>query len=342
MKRPNISFRAFFAWLVAFMLVGCELPGPQLSATPTPIPPTPLPAKCKPAEGFYQKTSNATNHRANSIAGDIYLSSLNARASNDEAWLARERSKALQLLAYETLRWSRVKDAPKDEKKLRMILTFVSPELIHAVMLNYVISNNVSVANNNFGSYVQTILQYMDSREEYVFLLTMQAELPENIGMEIEFRPKKIFLKNSEGMMAVSSRMDDVFNQKFDMASSKQRVGFLNFPQAVIYENECRLALDMMNDKKISLNMENVEIDGEKSALLFEIPFASLLGVEIIPTPNPAHALPSIDHVPAYIAPSIQDIGLAGPVAALTNENLPYWQNVGRFVWANLVTAYLP
>lgn len=345
MKQLRIPFKVLFAWVVVLLLVGCELPGPELISTPTSIPPTPLPAKCKPPIGFYQKTNNEMSvmpHRANSIAEAIYVNALTARNLNDEASLARERSKALQLLAYETLRWSRVQDIPKNGKKLRLILTFISPELIHAVMLNYVISNNLSLPNNNFRDYAQGILQRMDGRGEYAFLLSLQAELPENTGMEIEFRPKKIFLKNSEGIQTFASKVEDFFMIKFDMASSSQRVGFINFPQAVLYENECRLILDGMNEKKISVGFERVEIDGDKSDLFFEIPFSSLLGVEIIPTPNPNYTLQSGEHVPVYTVPSIQDIGLVGPVAALTNENLKYWQEVGRFVWANLATAYVP
>lgn len=345
MKRLRLLFRSFFAWLIVIILVGCVLPTPKLDATPTPIPPTPLPAKCKPPIGFYQKANNeisAMNHRANSIAEDIYLNSLTARNSNDQTWLARERSRASQLLAYETLRWSRVQDLSKDGKKLRIIVTFISPELIHTVMLNYVISNNLQLTNNNFRDYTKSILQHMDERGEYIFLLTLQVELPDNTGMEIEFRPKKIFLKNSEGILAFASKVDDFFMPKFDMASSNQRVGFINFPQAVLNESECKLILDGLNEKKIGIGFERVEIDGEKSDLFFEIPFSSLLGVEVIPTPNPNYTLQSGEHVPAYKVPSIQDVGLVGPVAALTNENLKYWQDVGHFVWANLATVYIP
>ncbi len=235
MNQLRTPFKVLFTWAIVLLLVGCELPGPELIPTPTSVPPTPLPTKCKPPIGFYQKTNDemsAMPHRANSIAEAIYVNALTARNTGDEASLARERSKALQLLAYETLRWSRVQDIPKNGKKLRLILTFISPELIHAVMLNYVISNNLSLPNNNFREYTQGILQRMDGKREYAFLLSLQAELPENTGMEIEFRPQKIFLKNSEGIQTLAAKFDDFLMRKFDMASSNQRVGFINSPYA--------------------------------------------------------------------------------------------------------------
>lgn len=345
MKRSRIlPFILFGVLFTLFIITSCDGLGPRLKPTQTPAPP-PAPLKaCKSSETYYSNTEGILgnmNQRASIIAGDIYIQSLNARAVNDEARLLREKSRALQLLAYETLRWSRVEDKQEDGKKLRIIITFISPELVHAVVLNTVISSNLTLPNNNLSEYTKSILQGMDQRREYVFLLTMQAELPKQTDMEIELRPKKILLKKMEEFQVPASQVDKIYSQAFNMASSSQRAGFIYFPQTVTYENECVPVLDALHDKDITVVMENVKINEQKGSLNFQIAFAPPLGIEIpVPTPNPNLIIPSDQYAPSAIVPSIQDIGPTGLMMALTSENLQFWQDVGRFVWANLTLAY--
>jgi len=323
--------------LVLSFLVGCDSIGPGL-ATVMPSP-TPYPA-CEVKNGFYLATEGplaVQKQHVDTKAGEIFVEAMQARSAGDEVRLAGARSQALQLLAYETLRWSDVETMQLDGKNLRLIVTFISPELLQTVVLNQVISGNVTVPGNNFSEYTKIIFQGMDQRGEYMFLLTIQAELPEQARLPVELKPMEIYLKKSEKLRIPANLVDNAFTQPFDMSSSSQRAGFIYFPQAVFHDGSCQLVLDAFHDNFIIMDMENTKIDDQKGPLEFQIVFAPPLNMEIsIPTPNPALPLTSEQHKSSGVLPAIQDVGPTGVLNSLTADNLAYWQEMGRFVWANL------
>lgn len=337
-----------FSWLFIgcfiLLLVGC---GPSLgSPTPTPTPfPTCIPA-ASPFK-FFSSTDGvlgSQNQEADKIAGDIYVKSLSAKAANDIAALERQKSRALQFLAYETMRWSSAYDIePEAGKRIRLVVTFISPELIRAVILNHVMYKNENIPGLNLSAYSSERLQNMDVRQEFLFLTIVQAELPEGSEIQIELPATSFFLKKNADVRVPVSHTDGFFRHSLKMSSS-QHTGFLYFPFGVSRPTQtCQQTLDTLHDKSILLSVEGAVIGDKKyDEITWQIPFVPPIDVgSAIPTPNPDLPIPS-GHAPASIAPSIQNIGVTGMVTALTEENREYWSKLGQFVWSNLTLDYFP
>lgn len=345
MNRARISPWMLFGLLIILSIVaGCQF-GPSLSPVAT-ITPTPFPT-CGPTPTpiiFYSSAEGvlgSQNQLASDIAGDIYVKSLAARRANDTTALSREKSRALQFLAYETMRWSQHVDIP--EKKVRLIVTFISPELIHAVILNHILYKDIKLTGDNLSDYTYKRLQGMDQRQEFLFLVTVQAELPTNGEIQIELPARNFFLKKNSDFRIPVSHTDGFFKQSIKL-SSDQHAGFIYFPFGVSEQKDtCQSTLDTSHDKYVMLVAEGAVIDKqEPQDIVWQVPFVPPLDVgSAIPTPNPDLLL-QINYAPSALVPPIQNVGPKGMVTALTDENREYWSKLGQFVWANLTLDYFP
>lgn len=345
MKQARFSSWVFCGLLITAMLLSGCLPLPTVTPTPV-VEPTEAPT-CAPAGNFYSDTESilgGQDENARAAAGAIYVESLNARAANDQARLIRERSKALQFLTYTTARWSRIVDVPLAENlKMRVTATFISPELIHAVLLNHAIYGDLRFEGNDLSQYARRVLELMDKRREYLVFLTFQASLPEQAEIQVEMPAETVQIKKSEKFKVDATYTNDAFSAPFKLKSGQgQRAGFVYFPFQV--KKECKQILNASHDNFILLVIEGATINGQSlETLTFQIPFVSTLPVSsAIPTPNPNIAFPPERYSPSQAMPAIQDNVQTGTVTALTNQNLVYWLDVGRFVWANLTGDYFP
>lgn len=351
MKRPFALPLIFLGFLfILATIAGCDL-GPRLTPPPT-ITPTPFPTCIPTATPFKFFSSTAgvlgsQNQEADSLAGQIYVSALGANSAKNITTLDSDKSRALQFLAYETMRWSSVQNIDDGDKKIRLVVTFISPELIRAVIINHAIYKemytNEAIPGHNLSAYTNDRLQVMDERQEFLFLVTIQAEVPEGSEIQIELPATNFFLKKNTDFRVPVSHTDGFFKHSLKMSSS-QHTGFLYFPFGVSKKTDaCQQTLDTLHDKYIMLSVEGAVIDGKKyDEITWQIPFVPPLDVgSAIPTPNPDLPIPS-NHAPASIAPSIQDIGPTGMVTALTDQNIEYWSKLGQFVWSNLTLDYFP
>jgi len=321
--------RHFSAWilfgflLVLSILAGCDGIGPAL-ATTTPSP-TPL-ATCIPTPSDFFTKNEGANKDVTDIADSLFVDFLEARANGDQGWLERIKSQSFQLLYYQAKRWTKIHDEPIGENgKMRLIITFVSPQLVRAAILNHAIYKN-SVANDNLNEYTKQALQYMDSRNDYFFLITVQSEGISDSSATIQLPAENFALRGTSGVQAPSVRSDSFLTQPLNLSSGTY-AGFIYFTFGQRHFFMCEPVLDAQRDTSITLVIQNVRIGENKpKSIVTEITLMSpvLPGGGAVPTPDPSVVI---------------DPGLFSPTATLqpiSAENTIYWNDLTRFIWAKL------
>src|SRR5512133_3847587 len=126
-------------------LAGCtDYPTAKISA-PLAAGQTP----CAPrGDDFYRASDGAIgiqNEKARIFAASIYSS-----YAQDKNNIPTARNRAIDFLAYETERWSHVEHIQVDETNdVWVVMTFISPELIRAALLNHVLFDISQSSTNN-------------------------------------------------------------------------------------------------------------------------------------------------------------------------------------------------
>jgi hypothetical protein len=327
MERFRIFPVAFLSVLCIFAIIaGCNLlPPPLPSATPTLTPPP----TCIPTPNDFYSRNDGQNKDATGIADQIYVEFLKAYTNNDEGWMNRVRSQAQQFLSYETRRWTHIADENVDENnRMRIITTFISPELIRAVALNHAIfrinpNNNNIIQNLN--EYTLQTLKKLDQRNDYMFLVIVQPETANNSAAEISLPAENLFLKGTSGVQIPKVRSDSFLNVPFEM-SSGVHAGFIYFTFGQMERLQCQAVLDSQRDTSLTLVIKDAILGGPTKDLISEIPFLApiLTGGGTIPTPDLTLELRREEHLPLNEVPSISDTDTA------------YWDKLSRFVWFKL------
>jgi hypothetical protein len=310
-------------WVLIFLLGACGTPQTNASDAPTP---SPIPTCVTSQDKFYTSTNGILGQQsadAARIANDIY----NQYISQNNLVLAK--SQAINLLAYETMRWSRIEDIPVDKNNMvRGIMTFISPELVRAVMLNHVL---FTTPGQDLNYVTNTILTSLDNQNEYFFLLSIQPLTINNNGKTVYFPPDEIVLRNNSTLQQSSENNDKFLDQKFDF-SSTTHAGLVFFPIARSNNDSiCTPVLDQLRDTTITL-IATAEIAGQKQNITWNIPFAPALPIgSVLPTPNPNVVIGDNDSKPIE--------NLSG-LDLNTQIDTDYWKKLGRFVWAKLTYDY--
>jgi hypothetical protein len=335
MKRSSKYPMALF-WLVVSLsfslLTGCDGNNMLfLAADPAAPTATPLPT-CTPTTGekFYTAANSVLGKQSQSAASvatkihDLYL-------ANPSANLALAKSQAINFLAYETMRWSHIEDIPVDaSNSVRAIMTFISPELVRAVMLNHVLFNESAGQAQNLPDVTNTILTALDNQNQYFFLIVIQPVTTDKSNKSISISPKQIVLSNVLDIKVPTTNTDNFLNRDFKI-SSPPRSGLIFFPIATQDGSQCWPVLDSLHDTSMALSIEAAKIADQSVSIYWEIPFSPALSVtSAIPTPNPNAVLAANEDQPL----EEWSLDIAQPV------DQTYWKTLGRLVWGKLTLDY--
>lgn len=325
MKRLPMLFLLFTLSLTVFA-VGC---GPSL-ATPTPVPTaTPLPTlvpTCIPTPNDFFSNNEGTNRQATILAdkiyGDIFIGGL---SNKDEARMNNAKSQALQFFTHEVKRWTSASQEFlfQDGSKARIFVTFISPQLVRAAALSHAMIGDIE--GHNLNAYTRKGLERLDLRNDYIFLITVQAE-PVNNSQETIYLSADFFaLKGTSGAPIRHIRHDHFLDTRIEL-SKRNAAGFVYFPLTQQSGDKCSAVLDEQRDSYIILTIANAQIGNQNQTLTFEIPFISpaLFDSEIIPTP-----IPNIALAPEEFKPSDQ----LPPIASFSTSPNEFWKAFTRFVW---------
>lgn len=305
-------------------LVGCtgSYPATNFSA-PLAAGQTP----CAPrGDDFYRASSGVVgiqNEKAKIYAASIYSLYL-----QDKNKLGLSRSRAIDFLAYETERWSHVEHIQIDDtNQAWIVMTFISPELIRAALLNHVLFDisQSSTSNSALDDFTNSTLSAFNEQKKYLFMIAIQPETTDQFPMTIEIPSSKIVLINNSGLHVNVNGNESFLDQNFDFAS-ESRAGFFSYPFGKMSGGECNRVLDPSRDTIITLNIEG-KFGGTKKTISWEIPFAPPLPVAITIPPSDLADLPDNEKTPLK---DLSEVDLSQA------PDPGFWRAFGRLVWGKL------
>ena len=310
-----------------FLTTGCVDAAAYGMATPTPTP-SPI---CSPNGNFYMSNDGAIgiqSQKAMGFANDIY-----SRYLNNPSDLGLARSEAIDFLAFETRRWSHYENIKLDDNNsVQVMMTFISPELIRAVLLNHALFNisQSPLSGSNLTDFSNNILSTMDNQKKYLFLIAIQPVTNNQSTTSFQIPSSHIVLINNSGMHVTVINNDNFLDQTFNLLS-KLHAGFLFYPFGNLNGGECQRVLDPLRDTSITLSIE-AQFASVQKTITWEILFAPPLQVSgAIPTPNPNMILPDSAKKP------LEDLPGDLPIPESSqSKDIAYWRPWGQFVWGKL------
>lgn len=242
------------------------------------------------------------------------------------------RYSALQKLIEETDRWSDTETIKfEDSTKVRITLTYISPELVQAAFLNQALKDNFNAAD--FQTYLQNTLNTVAERNELMFLFTVTT--PNNglspLQHKIKLPIESIHLLNSENLPIPHRHDDPNLEQNID-TTAESVSGYISFPFTVLSGNECKWILNPKYNTKIVVTMPYAEVDGvsDQTPYSWTIHYTALVN-PIMPANIPSPVLPP-GFNPTWMTP------LFTPPTELNTAE--YRQNFARFVWGQIMGNY--
>jgi len=329
------------------LTVGCGWAKPSEISQSTQLPVFVTPAQaCVAPElsSFYSTFSEPIGydrHSVSDLIDQVFVDFLGAlRTPGPEMQTIKGR--ALNILTYETIRWSHVWNKTVDEKnKIRITFTFVSPDLIRAVILNHVIlrlSHETNPrADINLQEYSNSALQKMDQRAKFLLLIIIQPETSNQSTSRIVI-PQHISLNNIENLPTYKTQSDDFLHHALKF-SDGQHSGVIFFPFGTINSTGvCTPILNTQQDTSITFVISGAQIASENSEEIFvEMPLAPAIPVDsTLPPMNPFILENGGEYAPRTTLPPI-------PTEATEYEkggDLKYWTLVSLFIWQKLTLDY--
>jgi hypothetical protein len=252
----------------------------------------------------------------------------NSAIQFNEQSILDARYTAFQQLIKETKRWSDTQVLNlNDSSDARVTVTYLSPELLQAVILNQVLRDRS--LTYGFQDQLQKVLNTVAERNELLFLLTVAMK---NSNMAptrhtIRIPIQGMVMHNAENLTITHSHDDHNLEKVID-TSSDPVFGYLAYPLAQVSSNQCKWILDPKYNTNIVVTVPYVEVDGTSNAtpLFWTIPYMSLI--------NPI--MPSDTYI--WTLPPTYDQSQMAPFAEPpTDINQPtYWQDFARFIWSQI------
>ncbi len=241
---------------------------------------------------------------------------------------------AFQKLISETKRWSDTETIKLDEtSRLRITLTFISPELLQVVYINRVLKDGYPTSG--FQDQLQAMLAKVAAREELLFLLTITTDnnSVSPIRHTIKLPVSEIVLNNSENLEVPHSHDDYNLAQSIDTTAESASVfGILAFPFTKPENGECKWVLNPKFNTNIVVTMPHLEVDGNRSPSSYSwtIPYTSLIDQ------GPSFSAPNFNPPLGYDFNVITPYPL--PPVKLNQPN--YEQDFAKFIWQQITGSY--
>ncbi|MBI5297186.1 MAG: hypothetical protein HY869_17045 [Chloroflexi bacterium] len=256
------------------------------------------------------------------------------------------RHAAFRILGKQVHRWSDFVDFKLSEADVvRITITYLSPQLIEAILLNEALYKGVPTAPEVFKTSLLEGLARTGSRAEILFLITITStryttgpngEPP--ISIDIPF--KSLSLTNSTGVSASAKRFDQSITQLIQLTHGPV-AGVFGYQMTVGNEVNCSLLLDPNVNNTISIHLDDLSVNGQgRGPQTWTIRYESLLGENGVGM-KPQYLEPSqpIDNwKPSSNTPRPQ-ITVPSTVDGYWDS---YWEQMACYIWEQVTFANSP
>jgi hypothetical protein len=292
-----------------------------------------------------QTLTPCTSNSSQIYTGDFYpeLRGEDVKKAANEIYAAASQNpeiakrEALKLLAYEAERWSSVRYVPSDpQPSMRAIVTFLTPGLIRAIVLNHMLSTGrigppidlESETNNNLG--------ILDKREEFAFLILIQPEAT-TVPIKFSISPTDIFLHTTDGYQVRSTHSDDYLNES-QSTSSNIFSGLFFYPAMVMRKGSCELLLKPGMETSLMLKIDNATFAERNNVPIYWVKQFPLLYSLIQPMIKLDFSSPleNSDNPDFPLQKAPKAVGFS------PDSDQIRWRDIGRHIWWRMVLIDVP
>jgi hypothetical protein len=304
-----------------FLIVGC---GSEASASAQTLPPCETVSAQLYTGNFYPELQSM---EALEMADQIY-----ALAPQN---LVLARRQALKFLRYETQRWSDVQSVPS-QPNIRVIVSFISPGLVRAIVLNHLLYKYDPVQPPNLEVATTESLTYFDKKGELAFLILIQVkDLKGDNNFSIF--PTDILLHTTADTQVKSTHHDDYVNLPLDF-SAQRYSGLFFYPARVIDKGVCGALLKPGTETSLMLMNNKAQISNNQAslALHWQISLPMLININksLVDISDAAQSEDDMFENPLL---KEDKLSIWDP-----NKDTDTWRDVGRLIWRKMIMDGLP
>ncbi len=262
--------------------------------------------------------------------------------------LPSQQKDAFNLLEEQVKNWSDYQDIlVKDNLIVRITITYISPELIEALVLNQVLYSGI-LASTDFLSDVKAVKTDIAEREELLFMVTLSAsEYRDRILTDneilVDLPINSLTLTNSSNLSVIRGHADPILDDEINLRGGPE-FGYLGFPLAVEKDGICQLVMDKRWDTSLTLHAPNIFVGyTQRGALTWGIGVHPLVDMN---APNiDLDELTKIGSIPSapeanYYNPSEYP---PTPVNGVSKTEIDYWDtywdDMSRYIWYTLTST---
>lgn len=237
------------------------------------------------------------------------------------------RHAAINLLAYEAERWTKIKEIGFDDSsKVRIAITYLSPELMESVLQNHILAHEPQRVD--VWEIIQKEMNQVYERDKLIFLITIIADSQAFSAHRIDLAPREMILRNARDDAVAPMYDDHNLEIPIDLSDGPE-FGFLYYPISIMTDRGCEPVLDRETNTKINIETRVIEIDSvSKGPYVWMIHYAPLVETgNLFYVPKYPDGFTTIDT--AVFSP------LSEPPA--TDENdVVFWREFGRYIWGQV------
>ena len=218
-------------------------------------------------------------------------------------------------------------DIQSGEKTIRITVTYISPELVHTIIVNHYLYKRYTNFSGKLNEQVLIHMSRIIGRNEYVFFMTfMASSYTNNTTSIIKFPLKQLDLTNTNNANIIPAHDDHILENPITLINGPE-YGFFYFPMASIQNGTCQAVLDKNYDTRIVLSVPSIVInDTDVGSRTWEYKYAPLIDMTNVSGLHQNRfslALPVDQFAPK-----------TSKLTASNLESPDFWVGLARMIWS--------